>query len=383
VRCHACQSEPPVESRFCNSCGALLDRRVPLDAPADPPAVPAASAPAPRAITSAGHDISWAPPAPTDFAIYEPPPAEQEGAPEPVATQTPAVAVEPSADMVPVEPLLAMLAQSKSSKGDSAVTPAYRPEPQKRAAAARTPPRTVTQPTVTQPAAASTSRARRAAAVAAVVVIAAAVGIPLWWLGSSEADGPSSVQLPPSVPVVAPRQAPAAAVATVAVPPRPAPSTTAGKNSKASRRVAASARKSTEPPAPTPAEKVVAMPVPTPAPAPPPPVAAAATEEEVEPAKGRLFDITQVDDRPTVLSRVDPTLPGGAGGPLSDVVIVRILVTQAGRAASVGVARASRSGLGVDAAVLAAVRQWRFSPARRKGQAVSCWFHVGVPVTVN
>jgi hypothetical protein len=37
----------------------------------------------------------------------------------------------------------------------------------------------------------------------------------------------------------------------------------------------------------------------------------------------------------------------------------------------------------VDDAVVAAVKQWTFTPARKRGEAVSCWFNVGVSLTAN
>jgi hypothetical protein len=46
----------------------------------------------------------------------------------------------------------------------------------------------------------------------------------------------------------------------------------------------------------------------------------------------------------------------------------------------VNVLRRSRIGVAVDDAVVAAVKQWTFSPARKKGEPVSCWYHVGVPI---
>jgi hypothetical protein len=46
----------------------------------------------------------------------------------------------------------------------------------------------------------------------------------------------------------------------------------------------------------------------------------------------------------------------------------------------VNVLRRSRSGVSLDDAVVAAVKQWTFSPARKRGEAVSCWYHIGIPV---
>ena len=40
----------------------------------------------------------------------------------------------------------------------------------------------------------------------------------------------------------------------------------------------------------------------------------------------------------------------------------------------------SKAGPPLDDAVIAAVNRWTFSPARKKGEAVSCWLNVGVPI---
>jgi hypothetical protein len=40
-------------------------------------------------------------------------------------------------------------------------------------------------------------------------------------------------------------------------------------------------------------------------------------------------------------------------------------------------------GRPLDEAVVAAVTQWTFSPARKRGEAVSCWYNIGVPLGTN
>ncbi len=65
---------------------------------------------------------------------------------------------------------------------------------------------------------------------------------------------------------------------------------------------------------------------------------------------------------------------------LNDVVVVRLLVSQSGHPSSLSLLRKSKAGQSLDDAVVAAVKQWTFSPARKKGEAVSCWLNVGVPV---
>jgi protein TonB len=105
-----------------------------------------------------------------------------------------------------------------------------------------------------------------------------------------------------------------------------------------------------------------------------------APEPAAEPV-GPLFEISQVNEPPRVASRVDPQVPGGwQARAVNDVVILRVLVSQSGRASTVSVLRGSRAGPVLDDAAIAAVRQWTFSPARRRGQAVSCWLNVGVPL---
>ena len=96
------------------------------------------------------------------------------------------------------------------------------------------------------------------------------------------------------------------------------------------------------------------------------------------------FEITQVDVRPQVERRVDPDYGHGASdGASPEVVVLRVLVSAAGTPSAVRVLRRSRFGPIADDAAVAAVRQWRFSPARKRDQAVDCWFNVGVPLRAS
>jgi protein TonB len=115
---------------------------------------------------------------------------------------------------------------------------------------------------------------------------------------------------------------------------------------------------------------------------PPEPIAVpAAPPEDAPPAEAPFFELKQVSEPPQVSSRVEPLVPDEVKGPLDDLVLVRVLVSQAGRPALVSVLRGSKAGTALDDAVVAAVKRWRFSPARKGGQAVSCWYYFGVPVT--
>lgn len=114
--------------------------------------------------------------------------------------------------------------------------------------------------------------------------------------------------------------------------------------------------------APIAAPPIVAAPAPTPAPV----------------DLGTPFELTQVDVRPQITRQVAPRVPDGATKP--EVVVVRVLVSPAGRAADVRVVRGARDNRAYDEAAVAAVKEWTFTPAQKRAKAVSCWMHVGVPV---
>jgi protein TonB len=115
--------------------------------------------------------------------------------------------------------------------------------------------------------------------------------------------------------------------------------------------------------------------------APPPPVAAALPPPASAAPLLPFFEMKEVNESPRVASRVEPQLPDDLQAhELNDVVVVRLLVSQSGHPSSFSLLRRSKAGPSLDDAVVAAVKQWTFSPARKKGEAVSCWFNVGVPV---
>ena len=82
-----------------------------------------------------------------------------------------------------------------------------------------------------------------------------------------------------------------------------------------------------------------------------------------------------------VATRVEPTVPDDLRDrQFNEVVIVRVLVTQSGHPQAVNLLRKSRAGVALDNAIVAAVKQWTFVPGRRRGEAVSCWYNLGVAV---
>ena len=98
-------------------------------------------------------------------------------------------------------------------------------------------------------------------------------------------------------------------------------------------------------------------------------------------AVGPFFETKDVNETPKVATRVEPRLSAGLRTrKINEVVIVRALVSQSGHPSQVSLLRRSKTGPELDDVVLAAVNQWTFSPARKKGEPVSCWFNFGVSV---
>jgi TonB family protein len=118
------------------------------------------------------------------------------------------------------------------------------------------------------------------------------------------------------------------------------------------------------------------------APPPPPPVLVtpAPAVASIEPQRP-FFEPKDVNEQPAVANRVEPRLPDELKTrDISEVLVVRLLVSQTGRPSSISLLRRSKTGQSLDDAVVAAIKQWTFSPARKKGETVSCWMNLGVPV---
>jgi protein TonB len=118
------------------------------------------------------------------------------------------------------------------------------------------------------------------------------------------------------------------------------------------------------------------------APPPPEPVVVVAPSPAVTTAPLRpFFETKDVNEQPAVASRVEPRLPEELRArDVSEVLVVRLLVSQTGHPSSISLLRRSKAGQPLDDAVVAAVKQWTFSPAKKKGENVSCWMNIGVPV---
>ena len=98
-------------------------------------------------------------------------------------------------------------------------------------------------------------------------------------------------------------------------------------------------------------------------------------------AVGPFFELKDVSESPRIETRAEPRVPPALKGrTIKEVVIVRALVSQSGRPSRISLLRRTKAGPELDDAVLESVNRWTFSPARKKGEPVSCWFNFGVQV---
>jgi hypothetical protein len=358
--------------------------------------------------------------------------------PDPVVVSEPAIAVlsaPPAVEPVEAEPVVAAVATiTQPTPPPMPVTvPAPGPKPEPVLATPKIPaPAARREPAVVAVPAASGGRNRSVVMTGAAVVIVAAIGVPLtrMWLGRQEVQivtapvarpeppkpqakvatpprpaaptqavappSPSNVVasapviVPPAPAPVAPKTAllttkpavPASKPSSVVTAPAPAPAPTMtlprpATPSPAPVAAAPVASVATLPvAAPPPSAEIVVPPPPTPTPSPAPTAAA-----PVAPPTAPFYEAADVSEAPKATVRVEPQIPAELKGTgLNEVLVARVLVSQTGHPALVGLLRHSRAGAALDEAVIAAVKQWKFAPARKRGEAVSCWYHVAVTV---
>ncbi len=113
-----------------------------------------------------------------------------------------------------------------------------------------------------------------------------------------------------------------------------------------------------------------------PRPAPPPPVAAPRPREAETPTQAARADAPRPAQAlapssvPQPISRTQPKYPAEAmRRNETGTVVVRVEVDTDGTPKDISIARSSRSR-SLDRAAMGAVRQWRFRPAQRDGQAI-------------
>jgi TonB family protein len=103
--------------------------------------------------------------------------------------------------------------------------------------------------------------------------------------------------------------------------------------------------------------------------------------EEPSPPTGKFFERNDVDEPPQIATRVEPQLPADLPARSTNaVVVVRLLVSRTGHPFRVSLLRGSALGRSADEAVVAAVARWTFSPAKKRGEPVNCWYNIGVPL---
>jgi protein TonB len=316
---------------------------------------------------------------------------ERRNEPEAIAAQPP-VPPPPPIPAAPVFSTPATLVQPTMPAPIRAEEPRRPPTP-------RVAPRPPTPGVVTRPAQ-PPSRRRPMYVLGGSLVVALAMGVPVakGWLRAT-----------PTVTLTDPGDFAAAKAPTTAADARPSPRSVAPDRSRSDAEKAPEeavaprtrtdvasrpavvkgerpahtvlARESQAPQAALVAMTTAPAPAPEPEPVapPPPPVETVAAIPT-----GPVFEPGQVDDKPRVSNQVEPSVPDELRDrPLTDLVILRVLVSHAGRPSDVNVLRRSKSGVALDNAVIAAVRQWSFSPARKRGQAVNCWYNVGVPLRLD
>jgi TonB family protein len=262
---------------------------------------------------------------------------------------------------------------------------------------------------------ATAPRRHHSLALAAAAVIVTAIGVGAYWLRIHEepvvaleqqaalvAKGVPSAEdrvprraRPAAAPTSAQSRKPAPAPPTAATParakPKPAVSSTSARPASAARAPAAKPVRTTGPSTREPVRDLTSVPAanagvsssvaPDAAPDTPDVVATAPAPATPAPPVGPFFETKDVTESPRVATRVEPRLPDELRArPIDEIVIVRALVSQSGHPSRISLLRRSKTGPQLDDVVVAAVNQWTFSPARKRGEPVSCWLNFGVPV---
>ena len=310
------------------------------------------------------------------------------GAPPVVTVPPPAVTVPPP--VVNVEPIQMEVARSETAKAVADLTA------KAHLAKAANPAPVTKRPIVAPPPPQRPSRTRALMKAAALIVVAigAAEGArrfgfhwpqraveevpieappPVVESGAKAERGAAPPDARPVAPVVAENRA--AAIAPSKTPPSKAAAskpTTAAARRRAVRQDNSSDHRVVPAVAPAPAPE-------TPAPEPTRPPAAAAAKAPAPPT-GRFFERSDVDEPPQIATRVEPQLPANLPARPNAVVVVRVLVSQTGHPFRVSLLRGSMLGRSADEAVVAAVTRWTFSPAKKRGEPVNCWYNIGVPL---
>lgn len=132
-----------------------------------------------------------------------------------------------------------------------------------------------------------------------------------------------------------------------------------------------------ETPEPTPSPEPAVLPAPTPTPQP----TIAPTPTPVAVAKAKEGDLVEIPDVwPEPIFTPKPSYPPlAARQKLGGTVILRVLVDETGTVRDVQVLRGIKPDLGLDAAAVSAVKNWRYKPALKDGVRVKVWYSQSIP----
>ena len=368
MNCAECQTDPLTPGHYCPCCGRKLSLQEQRAAEANSPACAAVLASAIAAEPS--HDVTSAAPQNTEVAVQK------------------AEAVDMTTEVILPRPVVkvdaAKIAKAKAAADETAKA---------HLAKAANPAPVVRRPIVPPPPPPPQRASRTPMLVMAAAVIVGAIGaaegarrLGFEWPGH-EAREAAPVEATAPVESVAPvaRRATTRQAASA-----PANHTTSIAPSRAAAKPKVSAPAARRAPVrqgnPTP-QQVAPIVARTPAPETPAPAPKAIAPKAAESARpsapltGRFFESNDVDEPPHIARRVAPRLPANLpAGADKKIVVARVLVSRTGQPYHVSLLRGSTLGRASDEAVIAAVTQWTFSPARKRGEAVNCWYNIGVPL---
>jgi serine/threonine-protein kinase len=243
------------------------------------------------------------------------------------------------------------------------------------------------QPDARPVAAAAPRRGRGLAMLGVGAVIVVMLGLTgAWYLrGGSEATVEAPAAAPAAPPTSQPSEFPVTVVPSEPPPPPPAaqvpPAPAAAPvGAPAGNRAATGTggRGQSASPGKVGGRALPSQPVPAAVPAAPNPPTPD-TQAAGSPSS-RIYQALEVDVKPEVLTQVPPVYTDDAVKQnVRDVVVLQVLVDASGRPQTIKLLRGSQKAPLLNGSAAAAVRQWTFSPAKKNGEPVPCWFNVGVP----
>jgi TonB family protein len=94
---------------------------------------------------------------------------------------------------------------------------------------------------------------------------------------------------------------------------------------------------------------------------------------------GDLLPLEAVDEQPKLLKRVEPVYPTLAQrAKLEGSITVNALINESGSVSSTGILKGMKDDKGLEKAAEAAVRKWKFQPAKKDGVNVKVWMAIVV-----